>query len=126
MNACGGAGGSLGRCGLSAGDTHALRSLFARHDADHSGFIEEGELLPLLVDLGVLSAASADGGGDEADELLLEMQMMEMDTNDDGKLSFDELCSWWAASGRGAPPKRQDLANAQALSRRLLQGALEG
>ena len=75
------------------------------------------------MDLGVLSAAASDGNGEdgEADALLLEMQMMEMDANDDGKLSFDELCSWWASSGRGPPPKRQDIANAQALSRRLLQ-----
>ena len=112
-----------GHSGLSAADTHALRSLFSRHDTDFSGFIEASELLPLLVDLGVLSAAASDGNGEdgEADALLLEMQMMEMDANDDGKLSFDELCSWWASSGRGPPPKRQDIANAQALSRRLLQ-----
>ena len=53
-------------------------------------------------------------------DLLAEIQMIEMDANDDGKLSFDELCGWWAASGRGAPPQRPDVAAATALSRRLL------
>lgn len=55
-----------------------------------------------------------------ASQLLAEMQMMDMDANDDGKLSFEELCEWWASSGRGAPPVRQDVAAAKALSRRLM------
>ena len=63
-------------------------------------------------------------GGDEidadADELLAEMEMAEMDANGDDKVSFDELCEWWARSGRGAPPERADITAAKALTRRLV------
>ena len=112
-------GGRAGLHGLSAADTHALRSLFSRHDADFSGYIDLRELAPLLVDLGVLTAgASADDR--EAEDLLAEISMMEMDANEDGKLSFDELRAWWAASGRGRPPPRQDVKAARALSRHLV------
>ena len=48
--------GEGGVAGLSHKDTHALRSLFVKHDADFSGFIDQNELLPLLVDLGVIAA----------------------------------------------------------------------
>ena len=104
---------------VSAADTHALRSLFMQHDTDFSGFIEPSELLPLLVDLGTISAG-ADADDAEADALLAELQMIEIDANDDGKLSFEEVCAWWAASGRGTPPQRRDVAAAKALSRRLV------
>ena len=110
-------GGEVGVAGLSRKHTHALRSLFMKHDADFSGFIDQNELLPLLVDLGVIAA-----GGDEtdADELLAEMEMADMDANGDDKVSFEELCGWWARSGRGAPPERADIAAAKALTRRLV------
>ena len=57
-----------GLSGLSPSYTHALRSLFTRHDSDFSGFIEQSELLPLLVDLGVISAGADDDDG-QADEV---------------------------------------------------------
>ena len=48
------------------------------------------------------------------------MEMAEMDANGDDKVSFEELCAWWAKSGRGPPPERADKAAAKALSRRLV------
>ena len=119
------AGGDGGVAGLSKKDTHALRSLFVKHDADFSGFIDQDELLPLLVDLGVIAAGGAEGDA-EADELLAEMEMAEMDANGDDKVSFDELCDWWARTGRGAPPKRPDVAAARALTNSLLAQRLDG
>ena len=105
--------------GLNKKDTHAMRSLFAKHDADFSGYIDQQELLPLLIDLGVISRGHQQGD-DEADDLLVEMEMAEIDENGDDQISFEELCTWWANSGRGPPPERDDVAAAKALSRRLL------
>ena len=110
-----------GKQGLSDADRHALRSLFTRHDKDLSGYIDQGELLPLLRELGVVSMSiDAEGeGGDDADELLAEMEMAEMDANGDDKISFDELCDWWVRTGRGAPPQRPEVAAAKAITKRL-------
>jgi serine/threonine protein kinase/Ca2+-binding EF-hand superfamily protein len=116
-----------GLCGLSAADTRALRSLFALHDRDFSGSIEAHELLPLLVDLGVIAAGADDDDDEEeeaANELLAELEMAAIDANGDDKISFEELCAWWSTSGRGAPPPRPDVAAAQAVSRRLLSGSV--
>ena len=51
---------------------------------------DQAELLPLLIDLGVLSR-DVEGADTEADELLAEMEMLEMDANGDGKVSFEEV-----------------------------------
>ena len=104
--------------GLSKKDTHAMRALFVKHDADFSGFIDDNELLPLLVDLGVIAAGGA--ADEEADELLSELEMAEMDANGYCKVSFEELCEWWWRSGRGPPPEKDIHATAKALSKRLL------
>lgn len=72
--------------------------------------------MPLLKDLGVLSSTAGD---DEADELLAEIEMAEIDADGNGTCDFEELCEWWAKSGRGKPPVRPDVAAAQALTRRL-------
>ena len=82
-------------------------------------YIDASELLPLLIDLGVI-ASDGEQGDAETDELLAEIEMAAMDTDGDEKVSFEELCAWWAASGRGPPPERADVAAAKALSRRLL------
>ena len=104
--------------GLSERDRHALRSLFSLYDKDLSGYIDQTELLPLLKALGVLSPAAAEGDG-EADALLAEMEMADMDTDGDELISFEELCDYWARSGRGPPPARPDVTAAKALTRHL-------
>ena len=111
--------GSVGEAvrGLSAADTAALRSLFTYHDKDMSGSIDQSELLPLLVELGVLSRGAEE---DEVNELLVEMELASIDQNNDGVVSFEELCEWWAASGRGPPPQRPDVATAKMMSKRLM------
>lgn len=75
--------------------------------------------MPLLRDLGVLSAANDDASDGEADALLAEMEMADIDADGDEKISFAELCQWWARSGRGPPPSRPDVAAAKALTRHL-------
>ena len=111
--------GSVGEAvrGLSAADTAALRSLFTYHDKDMSGSIDQSELLPLLVELGVLSRGAEE---DEVNELLVEMELASIDQNGDGVVGFEELCRWWAASGRGPPPQRPDVATAKMMSKRLM------
>ena len=118
------AAGATAGASLPEADRHALKSLFTRHDADLSGYIDQGELLPLLKDLGVVGCGDEDEG--DADELLAEMEMADMDANGDDKVSFDELCDWWARTGRGAPPKRPDVAAARALTNSLLAQRLDG
>ena len=67
------------------------------------------------------------GGGDGGalrevtrHQCVKKVEMAEIDENGDDQISFEELCTWWANSGRGPPPERDDVAAAKALSRRLL------
>ena len=102
---------------LSAEATQSLRSLFNRHDRDFSGTIDLSELTPLLIELGVISS---DGGAPtEMDELLAEVEMAHIDTDGDGTISFAELCAWWHATGRGAPPPSPHVHAAHVVARRL-------
>ena len=92
--------------GLSPEDAREMRAHFTTHDNNRSGFIEQRELLQLLRSLGAIGTADGgvSGADDEADELLAEMEMAEIDTNCDNRVSFKELCAWWARKGRGSVP----------------------
>ncbi|KAF0689453.1 Aste57867_19105 [Aphanomyces stellatus] len=57
---------------------------FKRYDADGSGFIELPEFKTLLAELGVAPTTER-----------LQAYMNEFDTNNDGKISFDEFKAWW-------------------------------
>ncbi|KAG9414704.1 hypothetical protein AC1031_008109 [Aphanomyces cochlioides] len=57
---------------------------FKRYDVDGSGFIELPEFKTLLTELGVTPTAER-----------LQAYMTEFDTNNDGKISFDEFKTWW-------------------------------
>ena len=73
--------------------------------------------------LGIVCTVGEEGDA-EADELLAEMELADMDSNGDDKVSFEELCEWWARTGRGAPPERPDVAAAKALTRRLMSDGM--
>ena len=70
----------------------ALRMCFDIFDVDSSGFLSQEELMALLVlngfDLGI---AAADGSADESRATRLADVFSRMDTNHDGRVSFEEF-----------------------------------
>ena len=61
-----------------------LRVAFARFDADRSGTIETRELAHLFEAL-----------GQQPDDEAIADAMKSLDTDGNGKISFDELAAWW-------------------------------
>ena len=51
--------------------------------------------------------------------------MAEMDADGDERISVEELCAWWADTGRGPPPPPPQLKTAQLLTRRLEAAVLD-
>ena len=75
------------------------------------GEIDARELAPLLVALGVISHSGDEESLDELarstalemDQLMAEMEMVEIDADDNGACSFDEVCRWWRRCGHQMP-----------------------
>ena len=87
-------------------DPAVQEKYFNMVDDDESGSVDADELTVV-----------AQAHGMTADEAKDMFDLM--DENDDGKVSFEELCAWWKRTGRGAPPQRSDIALARTMSRRL-------
>ena len=67
-----------------------LRSAFAMYDTDKSGFISAQELKNVISDFGI-----GLGGDSKKDEAKFVEQIMgSVDSNKDGKISFDEFTSF--------------------------------
>jgi len=70
----------------------ALRLCFSVFDADASGYLSQEELMSLLVSNGIdLGDVAADGSNDERRATRLADVFSRMDTDCDGRVSFDEF-----------------------------------
>jgi len=61
-----------------------LQAVFRRFDKDGSGFIDVGELAAMMEAMGM-----------EPDDDELDAAIEELDTDESGRISWDELRAWW-------------------------------
>jgi len=66
--------------------------IFKRFDRDGSGSIDRAELAALLEALNQSPALGDDLGEEE-----LDVAMISIDTNDSGRISWDEFQAWWSS-----------------------------
>jgi len=90
----------------------ALRKVFDSIDKDKSGSIDRNEVAVLAKEL-----------GQEVKESDVEAIFSQMDTNKDGKISFEEFLIWWR---NGAPSKMEKLVYLQLKGNKLLKKAHAG
>ena len=61
-----------------------VKPQFKKYDKDGSGNIEKDELEDLIKDFGI-----------DLKEYKIEDALRDMDTNEDGKIDYDEFCRWY-------------------------------
>jgi Ca2+-binding EF-hand superfamily protein len=78
--------------------TEVVRELFKALDKDNSGFLERNEVHEIAAQL-----HGKIGGEGAFNEDAFSEAFTKLDKNGDGKIAFDELCSWFfrAAEKRG-------------------------
>jgi hypothetical protein len=63
-----------------------LKRAYDKHDADASGSLDAEELSVLCKEMGAVLSRSE-----------LEAALLMLDTNDNGKIEYDEFAGWWRA-----------------------------
>jgi len=61
-----------------------IRKMFMRYDANADGFMDAEELTDLFQDLGLRSCGA-----------VFEESVQELDSNNDGKITYQEFAAWW-------------------------------
>lgn len=87
-----------------------VRTAFQSFDKDCSGFIDKSELKEVAREL-----------GKELDEVEIQECLLDLDSNKDGKISYDEFKRWWLSGRQNQSPWMRNMLAYKLTNTKLLE-----